>query len=29
MKLEVMPIMEMRQTACMPRMTVKVIPRAP
>jgi hypothetical protein len=29
MKFAVMPIIEMRQTACMPRTTVNVIPRAP
>lgn len=29
MKLAVMPMMEMRQMACMPRTTVKVAPRAP
>lgn len=29
MKFAVMPIMEMRHTACIPRTTVNVIPRAP
>ena len=29
MKFAVMPIMEIRQTACMPRTTVNVIPSAP
>lgn len=29
MKLAVMPMMAMRDTACMPRTTVKVMPRAP
>jgi hypothetical protein len=29
MKLAVMPMMEMRETACMPLTTVKVAPRAP
>lgn len=29
MKLLTMPMMVIRETACMPRTTVKVIPRAP